>query len=233
MRVELAPAGVAHRVVSVVRPLVEAHPLLGVLERQGELARSIGLHDPVLLAVGEEGRRRDLADVQGALRAALAGLRAELNPWAEPAHVFPSPTGKRWDERNFARAFDRLCKKAPETKAVRPLHFHCARHAFASWALEGGRSVKWIQKQLGHLSAALTLRTHTDLMPTGGDELDFLSDVGPDRDLTRPDQEIHKKASTGSARQRSRSIKSGTLGGFDALRLASCARSPPTRRFEA
>ena len=118
---------------------------------------------------------------------------------------------------------------------VRPLHFHCAPHAFACWALEGGRSVKWIQKQLGHLSAALTLRTHTHLMPTGGDELDFLSDVGPDRDLTRPDQEIHEKASTGSARQRSRSRNSGTPGGIrrSTTRELRSLPPPPTLGFEA
>ena len=105
---------------------------------------------------------------------ALDELRAELSPWEEPGHVFLSPMGKRWDERNFARAFDRLRTKAHKAEKVRPLHFHCARHTFASWALEGGRLIKWVQERLGHSSAELTLRTYTHLMPSGDDELDFL-----------------------------------------------------------
>lgn len=48
----------------------------------------------------------------------------------EPGHVFLSAMGKRWDERNFARAFDRLRTRAHKAEKVRPLHFHCVRHTF-------------------------------------------------------------------------------------------------------
>jgi hypothetical protein len=63
---------------------------------------------------------------------------------------------------------------------LRGLH-HCCRYTFASWALDGGRSVKRVQERLGHSSAELTLRTYTHLMPSGEDELDFLSESGPDQ----------------------------------------------------
>jgi integrase len=92
----------------------------------------------------------------------------------------------RWDERNFARAFNRLRTKAHKTQNVRPLHFHCARHTFASWALEGGRSIKWVQTMLGHASAELTLRTYSHLMPSVDEDLDFLSESGPDQNRTNP-----------------------------------------------
>jgi len=120
----------------------------------------------------------------------LEQLRDELSPWDEPTHVFLSPNGKRWDERNFARAFNRLRTKAHKTQNVRPLHFHCARHTFASWALEGGRSIKWVQTMLGHASAELTLRTYSHLMPTVDEDMDFLSESRPDQDRTKPDQTV-------------------------------------------
>jgi hypothetical protein len=93
----------------------------------------------------------------------------------EPGHVFLSPRGKRWDERNFARAFDRLRTKTHKAKKVRPLSFHCARHTFASWALEGGRSIVWVQNRLGHSSPEITLRTYSHFIPGSEDELDFLA----------------------------------------------------------
>jgi integrase len=92
----------------------------------------------------------------------------------------------RWDERKFARAFNRLRTKAHKTQNVRPLRFHCARHTFASWALEGGRSIKWVQTMLGHASAELTVPTYSHLMPSVDEDLDFLSESGPDQNRTNP-----------------------------------------------
>jgi len=161
----------------------------------------------------KSGRAREVP-ISAALREALDELCAGLSPWEEPGHVFLSPQGKRWDERNFARAFDRLRTKAHKAVKVRPLPFHCARHTFASWALEGGRSVKWVQERLGHSSAELTLRTYAHLMPSGDDELDFLSEPGPDQNRTKPDQVIHRSATANGLRHRRRSRKSGTPGGI-------------------
>lgn len=74
----------------------------------------------------------------------------------------------------FAKAWGRLMKHAVAAK-VRPLHFHCARHTFASWALEAGRSIKWVQEMLGHSSAELTLKTYAHLMPSTDDEMGWLN----------------------------------------------------------
>jgi len=78
----------------------------------------------------KSGKTREIP-ISFALRETLDQLRDDLSPWAEPGHVFLSPFGMRWDERNFARAFNRLRTKAHKARNVRPLHFHCARHTFA------------------------------------------------------------------------------------------------------
>jgi hypothetical protein len=113
--------------------------------------------------------------------------------------------GLRWDERNFARAYDRL-RNLAKTTGVRSLTFHCARHTFASWALEGGRSIKWVQERLGHSNAELTLRTYSHLMPTEGDELDFLVRSRPDQDLTKPDRAVSRNTQ-GPRRKTARPLK--------------------------
>ena len=41
-------------------------------------------------------------------------------------------------------------------------------------ALEGGRSIKWVQEILGHSSAELTLRTYAHIIPREDDSLEFL-----------------------------------------------------------
>ena len=92
----------------------------------------------------KSGRTREVP-VSGDLRTVLDGLaehrHIDEGPWTDPEFVFLSLQGMRWEERNFARAFDRLRRKAHKDEKVRPLTFHCARHTFASWALEGGSVV--------------------------------------------------------------------------------------------
>ncbi|MBB84749.1 MAG: hypothetical protein CL931_13145, partial [Deltaproteobacteria bacterium] len=41
-------------------------------------------------------------------------------------------------------------------------------------ALEGGRSIKWVQLALGHSSPELTLRTYAHVVPRDEDSLEFL-----------------------------------------------------------
>jgi integrase len=69
--------------------------------------------------------------------------------------------------------------KAHKDKKVRNLSFHCARHTFASWPLEGGRSIVWVRHRLGHGSPEITLRVYSHFMPSPDDELDFLGNVTP------------------------------------------------------
>ena len=152
----------------------------------------------------KSGKTREVR-ISQPLRAVLDELRRGMNPWDEPGYVFLSPQGNRLDERNFSRAFNRLRTKAHREKQVRPLHFHCARHTFASWALESGRPIKWVQSTLGHASAEITLRTYSHLMPSTDDEMDFLSDPEPDQNRTKPDQPVRltKNAPAVSGRRRS------------------------------
>jgi len=151
----------------------------------------------------KSGRSREVP-LSTPLRRVLGDLRV-----AEPAeeadrYVFLSPRGLRWDERNFARAFDRLRQSANEQHGVRKLHFHCARHTFASWALDAGRSIKWVQTVLGHASAEITLRTYSHLMTPPDDALDFLDEATPDQDRTKPDQSPPKAASAPAVNGRKR-----------------------------
>lgn len=123
----------------------------------------------------KSGKARDIP-ISGPLRVLLDELRSEVrkrDAWRDLGPVFTGPNGLRWDESKFSKAWLRLGKHAVAEK-VRPLHFHCARHTFASWALDAGRSIKWVQTMLGHSSAELTLRTYAHLMPSAGDEMGWL-----------------------------------------------------------
>ena len=82
----------------------------------------------------------------------------------EPDYVFTSPEGGIWNEDKFGWAWTRLrgrCVDDSGKPLVRPLSFHCCRHTFASWALEDGRSIVWVQSILGHASAETTLRRYS------------------------------------------------------------------------
>ena len=64
-----------------------------------------------------------------------------------PEWCFPSPGGHFWMERNFSRTWERLRDQFP--KEIRPLPFHCTRHTFISWALEGGTPAKRVADWVG------------------------------------------------------------------------------------
>lgn len=151
----------------------------------------------------KSGRSREVP-ISAPLRRVLGDLRDGASDPSGDDYVFLSPRGLRWDERNFARGFDRLRKSANEQHGVRKLHFHCARHTFASWALDAGRSIKWVQTVLGHASAEITLRTYSHLMTAPEDELDFLADATPDQSRTKPDQRPPKAASAPAVNGRKR-----------------------------
>jgi integrase len=98
------------------------------------------------------------------MRDLLDGLRQPRREreglWPEPGYVFATATGGRWEEKNLGRAFGRQktrCVDDDGNSLVRPRSFHCGRHTFASRALEGGRSIVWLQHTLGHSSPDTTL----------------------------------------------------------------------------
>jgi integrase len=95
----------------------------------------------------------------------------------DPGLVFTTPTGGQWEEHNFGRAWRRLRMRCVDDKGkamVRPLSFHCTRHTFASWALEAGKSIVWLQHALGHASPDTTLRRYSHWVKQEQEDMSFL-----------------------------------------------------------
>ena len=57
---------------------------------------------------------------------------------------------------------------------VRPLSFHCTRHSFASWTLEAGKSIVWLQHALGHASPDTALRRYSHWVRPDQEDMGFL-----------------------------------------------------------
>lgn len=132
----------------------------------------------------KSGKPRDVP-ISGPLRAALDALRPKAaRTFGDLGPVFLNAAGNRWDEANFGRSWRRLQKRAVAA-GIRPLRFHDSRHTFATWALESGKSIKWVQAMLGHSSPELTLRTYAHLMRAEGDEMDFLDVNGLHTNVNR------------------------------------------------
>lgn len=96
---------------------------------------------------------------------------------AEPGPIFTTATGGQWEEKNFSRAWRRLRARCVDDKGnrlVRPLAFHCTRHTFASWALDDGRSIVWLQHALGHASPDTTLRRYSHWVRQEQEDMGFL-----------------------------------------------------------
>jgi integrase len=126
-----------------------------------------------------QARRIAMAQDLAARLDVLAETRHHREGITDPEWVFQAPMGGLWDEHNFARAWRRLRSKAAKNEElkVRPLPFHCARHTFASLALEAGRSIKWLADALGHADPAVTLRTYAHAMPAADEDLDFITNL--------------------------------------------------------
>ena len=118
----------------------------------------------------------------------LLGLRrrqALASGWRDtPEWVFCSEAGTPVNQRNLARLWYRLRRRAKAT-GVRPLKLHAARHTWASMALASGKSVRWTADQLGHADPALTLRVYAHAIRGEERDLSF-AEFGPERPYTAP-----------------------------------------------
>lgn len=104
------------------------------------------------------------------LAEALRGLKslqeaeAVVNGTAPPERVFSTPNGTPIQEVTFrGRVWGPLLRQA-EIRYRKP---HCLRHTFASLLLEAGEPLTYVKEQLGHHSAAFTLKTYGHLLPRG------------------------------------------------------------------
>jgi integrase len=56
--------------------------------------------------------------------------------------------------------------EAPAQAAKPPYRpYHSTRHTFATWLLEGGADIRWVQRQLGHASIGQTADTYGHVQP--------------------------------------------------------------------
>ena len=105
--------------------------------------------------------------------------------------MFCSESGDRWDENNFSRAWRRVQRRA-QKQGVRPLPFHSTRHTYATFAIDAGRSIRWVSEQLGHADPAMTLRAYAHVLPRRDEDVSF-ADFGAPR--TAPDGPIRPLSS--------------------------------------
>lgn len=125
----------------------------------------------------KSGRARQVplsGDLAVALEVMAATRQSREGLHSDPGYVFRPADAGQWDEHNFGRSWRRLRARAAK-EGVRPLKLHCTRHTFATLALEGGRSVSWVARVLGHADPALTLRTYAHVVERDdGEEMGFL-----------------------------------------------------------
>jgi integrase len=82
--------------------------------------------------------------------------------------VFPSEAGTPLEINNFvARVFEPLLEKA----GLRRIRFHDLRHTYGSLLIQGGASLAYVQRMMGHASIQTTVDIYVHLLP-GGD-IDF------------------------------------------------------------
>jgi integrase len=116
-----------------------------------------------------KNHQRRLVDVSAHLLQALRVYRRALRVFAlkqgrpAPSIMFPAVGGvERLDESNVRKVFTRLCTAAK----VRPRSPHDMRDTFASQLLSKNAPLLYVAQQLGHGSAAVTLKHYAKWMPT-------------------------------------------------------------------
>lgn len=101
------------------------------------------------------------ASALAALRAHLEAmaLEAQLNRWTHEQHrlVFPNSMGKVTRYGAFSEHVWRPLLAATKLPYRKP---HAMRHSYATWLLEGGADIRWVQRQMGHATIAQTSDTY-------------------------------------------------------------------------
>lgn len=102
-------------------------------------------------------------------RRALDALRAHVKgvPDSELRLLFPTENGRPVDADNW---YHRVWKPARAAAGLPKLRIHDARHHLASVLLGQGRSVKLVQRMLGHATASVLLDVYTWVTPQEEDE---------------------------------------------------------------
>lgn len=94
----------------------------------------------------------------------LQEAEAALQGTAPPERVFSTASGAPIEESSFRNHIWRPLLRRAGLRYRKP---HCLRHTFASLLIEAGEPLTYIQQQLGHHSAAFTLRVYGHLLPRG------------------------------------------------------------------
>lgn len=98
-----------------------------------------------------------------------------MNGTAPPERVFSTPQGTPIQQDSFRNyVWTPLLRRA----GLRYRKPHTLRHTFASMLIEQGEPLSYIQQQLGHHSAAFTLKVYGHLLPRGDSRaVDALDDA--------------------------------------------------------
>ncbi len=132
-----------------------------------------------------------------------------------PDWVFCTLAGSHLDTRHVERVWSRVRRRAQKL-GVRPLKLHCARHTWATQALQAGKSIRWVADVLGHSDPALTLRIYAHAMR------------GQEEDLSFAEYGAGRLSASPAVEERNRELAK------DAESLARReGLEPPTLRFEA
>lgn len=125
------------------------------------ISRAVKDHHRNISVGGLKGHEKRVVSVPGFLMQRLVMLSARLEPYD---FIFRRKSGKLWGQlgRNdfFAQAVGRLVARGVLEQRVT---IHGLRHVAAGLLVQAGASVKVVQRQLGHKSAAMTLDTYAEL----------------------------------------------------------------------